>query len=232
MEEVKKQKTNFIDDLADLFLSPKSLFIRLKEEPKFLLPILTLVIISTLSMLLIKDLTINSLIQATKEQLIQNGTDPNLINTDFLKTSMTIGLLSTGITVLIMTIISSLITFMVSRIPFFQAEGDIKSFLSSYIFISIATTTLGFIESVGKLLTGNLGFSFSPNMFMNADILNPTLLQGILTFVNPIYIFVYYLTYKAFRYNLDIPSKRAKIFIFLTILVNVLIAVVPILLKR
>ncbi len=181
MENMEYQeKAGFIDNIVDLFTAPSKLAERIRQKPQYLLPIVLMSILTIITALAIKDLTLQEQIRATSSLPKEFQMTEEKFNTSFM-----IGLAISPIMLIIGNAFSSLLYWGIGKM--FGGSSQYKNVFSATLYSGVIAALGGLVQSFGMAYTNNIRFQFSPTLFLDTTGMNPWIINA-LNLVNPIVI--------------------------------------------
>lgn len=181
MENMEYQeKAGFIDNVVDLFIAPSKLAERIRQKPQYLLPIVLMSILTIITALAIKDLTLQEQIRASSSLPKEFQMTEEKFNTSFM-----IGLVLSPLFLIIGNAFYALLYWGIGKM--FGGSSSYKNVFSATLYSSVIATLGGLVQSFAMAYTNNIRFQFSPTLFLDTKGMNPWIINA-LNLVNPIVI--------------------------------------------
>ena len=163
-----KPKLSILQRFMSAITNPIALFEDVDRAPKVLMPMLVILILSSLITILNIDVLREAQRTAMIKAYMQQGLTVPSDGFDSLLKSMTLyTVAAAGITSVIALVIKGVVTQLISG--FFSSEGSAKKIISSFLYAYIIVTIGTFIGALLSKVTGIGLVTFSPAMILGMD---------------------------------------------------------------
>lgn len=217
-----KESVGILDYLTNLFFSPKDLAGNIVQKPRILVPLLISMVLVAVTTYLIKDLAFNFTLKQAMESMQASGADvPKEAFEAQLKMSMSVAIIAAPLSMLIMSLITSGILLLLVKI--FKGEGSFSEMFSINSFVLVISSVGGLIQGLGKLLTNNYLFEFSPALFFGQEV-SKAWFYPILSNINPFVIWGFIVSGILIKNVCNVSTKKTVAIVIIPLVITILIS--------